>query len=208
MWGHIVQMVEHWPWSTIAAFAAAAAALWIARSETRERSQALGRQVIVEVQHSALQWSIECSRFIGLIQKHIQNQASAAYLNEEGLEDFTATTGENNRVFKTARLACNDFELQVRLAEAESHVGALLDALDRPARGNESERDRLDRMVSVGLASLKGFNLATEALANRGFALYSPRRGVRYRIAQWRWDRAVKAEVARTAETPDPATNS
>ncbi|ETA96254.1 hypothetical protein BB737_11900 [Mycobacterium avium subsp. hominissuis] len=49
MWGHIVEAVRHWPWSTIAAFAAAGAALWIARAETRERSQALGRQVIVEV---------------------------------------------------------------------------------------------------------------------------------------------------------------
>jgi ABC-type Co2+ transport system permease subunit len=53
---HIAQVVSHWPWSTIAAFAAAAAALWVARAETRERKQLLGREAVVDVVAMTFNW--------------------------------------------------------------------------------------------------------------------------------------------------------
>jgi uncharacterized membrane protein YdjX (TVP38/TMEM64 family) len=62
---HIVHAVTHWPWSTIAAFTAAAVAFWVARMQTRERQQLLGRQAVVEVNAAALNYSSEGARFLG-----------------------------------------------------------------------------------------------------------------------------------------------
>ena len=87
-----------------------------------------------------------------------------------------------NRTLTSARMACNDFEFQVRIAEAESHIAALLDSIQRPARGIESERDRLDRIIADGLTATQGFGMATEAFVKHGFEVYSHRRSARYRI--------------------------
>ena len=93
-------------------------------------------------------------------------------------------------------MACNDFEMQIRIAEAELHIYALLESLDRRGNAAESERAHLDRVIDSGLDSLRGFGAATEAFGTRGFKVYSPRRTMKYLIAQWRWDRKVKAKKA------------
>ncbi|TMS53655.1 hypothetical protein [Mycobacterium sp. DBP42] len=76
---------------------------------------------------------------------------------------------------------------------------ALLESLDPPAEGQtaEAHRERLQRIVDDGVAGLKAFSAAIETLLSRGFKVYSPRRGLRYRIAQERWDRQVDAAKRR-----------
>jgi hypothetical protein len=75
-------VITHWPWSTIAAIAAAAAAIWVPRFETRERANVLGRETVVEINASALRWHNEVLAFLTMVRGHITNKVSAEELNE------------------------------------------------------------------------------------------------------------------------------
>jgi leucyl aminopeptidase (aminopeptidase T) len=185
--------VTHWPWSTIAAFAAAASALWVARLQTRERENLLGRQTVVEVMDAANKWQKEGARFLATVNRAVQANTLTGALNEAPLEGVTAAAAETDRALKTARMACNDFELLWRVAEAEGQVGAFLELITRqPTESAAEELARVRRTPEAGLQPLNKFGKAIEAFVNRGFAVYSPRRGLRFRWAQHRLNRQVK----------------
>jgi hypothetical protein len=196
------ETVQHWPWATIAAFAAAAAAIWAVRLETRDRDTLLARETVVDVNSAAVIYHREVIEFLTAVRAHIRKQISSRELNDQAFPRLSEAITAMDRHLKTARMNCNDFTMQVRIAAAEMHIAALLETID-PARqvGIESQRDRLDRIIEDGFQSLQQFGDASEALVQHGFDRYSPRRGLRYRIAKWRWDRTVKAEQAKLDES-------
>jgi hypothetical protein len=189
-----LQVVAHWPWSTIAAFAAAGIALWVARSQTRERENLLGRETVVAVMDAANKWQKEGARFLATVNKLLQGQMPPGEMNEGPLDHVTAAVAATDRVLKTARMACNDFEMLWRVAEAESQVGAFLELLTRSPTETASEQlARLQGTPQAGLQYLNGFGRAIEAFVSRGFAVYSPRRSLRFRWAQYRMNRHIKS---------------
>jgi hypothetical protein len=205
MWHHlaaIIDAITNWSPQTFAAIASAGIALWAARSGLKERALALGRQVVVDINTSCTLWSIEAGRFLGLV--HSQSKAddiSPELVNgPDGLERFTRACTDTDRVLKAARMACNDFQLQVRVAEAEMHLVAFLKALEPESRARltETPRERLARIFLTGRRSVGGFNQATEAFLARGFKFYAPRRSCRYWLAERRFQRAAAAEAAQT----------
>jgi hypothetical protein len=188
------ETVQHWPWSTIAAFAAAAAAIWAVRLQTRDRDLLLARETVVEVTAATVLYHRDVIEFLTAVRQHMRKQISARELNDQALPRLTQAIATMDRHLKTARMNCNDFTMQIRIAEAEMHIACLLESIDpRRQVDTESERDRLDRIIQDGLKSLEGFGTATEAFLALGFDKYSPRRGLRYRISKWRWDRSVNA---------------
>lgn len=194
MWTHIVHVVTHWPWSTIAAFGAAAAAVSIAVAQRRERRQFLGRQTVVELTASSVGWQMEAARFLGTLRRHLQGTAPAATVNIEAFDRLSEAASTTSRVFVSAKLACGDFELHRRIAESESILVEFMARLQRPLEPEtpEQQRARLARTVEQSLVTLDDFGKATDALLTRGLAIYSQRRGLRYRLAKRRWDRLVK----------------
>jgi hypothetical protein len=189
-----LRVVGHWPWSTIAAFAAAGIALWVARSQTRERENLLGRETVVAVMDAANKWHKEGARFLATVNKLLQGQVPPGEMNEGPLDQVTAAVAATDRVLKTARMACNDFEMLWRVAEAESQVGAFLELLTRsPTETAAEQLARLQRTPESGLRYLNGFAQAIEAFVKRGFAVYSPRRTLRFRWAQHRMNRQIKS---------------
>jgi hypothetical protein len=195
MWPHIVETVAHWPWSTIAAFGAAGAAISIAVAQRRERRQFLGRQTVVELAASSGGWHTEAAKFLGALRRHLQGTASASAVNIEAFDRLSAATSTTSQVFTGAKLACSDFELHLRIAESESKLVEFMERLQKPTELEtpEHERERLMTTFEQSLVTLDGFGDATDALLSRGFAIYSQRRGLRYRRAKRRWDRRVKA---------------
>jgi hypothetical protein len=188
------EVIRTWSWATIAAFAAAGAAIWVARYETKQRAALLGREMVVGITASSMRYHRDVLGFLEKVRDHINNRIPAEDLDKQAFPRLVEAITAMDRELKSARMACNDFEMQIRIAEAELHIYALLQSLDPRPAGAESQRARLDRIISDGLSSLQGFAAATEAFGERGFAVYSPRRGLKYRIANWRWDRKVKAE--------------
>lgn len=64
------------------------------------------------------------------------------------------------------------------------------------------ERQRLTQMLEQGLPLLREFGEKTDALARRGFEAYSPRRSLRYRVKEWRFNRSVAAAESFTVPPP------
>jgi hypothetical protein len=197
VWWSVWSTIQNWPWSTIAAFAAAAAAIWAVRLETRERDSLLARETVVDVNAAAVIYHRDVLAFLSAVREVSRRQMSPKDLEEQALPRLTEAIATMDRHLKTARMNCNDFAMQIRIAQAEMHIGALLESIDPMHHLNESRSDRLDRIITEGLQSLQGFGTASEAFLKDGFDRFSPRRGLRYRIAKWRWDRLVKAEQAK-----------
>lgn len=197
MWGQILQVVSNWPWSTIAAFTAAGAAVSVARSETKERANRLGQEAVVEINTRSIEYHRDILEFFRLIRSHLDGEITTETLNRQVYPTLTSAVLTIDRHLKIARMACNDFRMQIHIATAESHIYALLETVDQPRGSGETAvqaRDRLNRILDQGEVHMKAFHTASEAFVSRGFQLYSPRRGIRYRIAQKRWDRSVAAE--------------
>ena len=192
MWAHIVHTVLHWAWGIIASFAASAAALWIAHSETRERRQLLACRAVVDVHASALHWHKEATVFVRDVRRSLQGEVSDDVVKDAFNQELTAA-GAMARVLTNARLLCNDFELQVRIAEAESELVEFMGLIEvSPAESAEQHRAVRSKLVEDGPTVLSNFSDATDAFVKRGLDIYSPRRGPRYRLAKWRWDRQAK----------------
>jgi hypothetical protein len=205
MWAHIVHVVTHWSWSTIAAFAAAVAALAVARSQTRERRQMLGSQIVVDVGAESLIWHRAAGAFLRSVTQHFQGQMSANDLNREPVAQVTAAIAGMDSVLKRARMACNDFELLYRIAEAESRLGAFAERLQRPTEESLEQQDRrLGRIFDDGRTDLQAFGAAIEAFQMRGFTVYSPRRGLRFRWQHRRFNRQVKAAESQNNRRTTP----
>ncbi|GAY16238.1 hypothetical protein [Mycobacterium sp. shizuoka-1] len=155
----------------------------------------LGRQVVVDVTSIASTWTIESGRFLGLVRGFLAREVPASEINDEGVARVSKAAAETDRVMKSARLACNDFELQVRIAEIEMHLAVFLELLTEPKASDVAgELARLNRTVEVGSAAIDGFNQAARAFMQRGLDRYSPRRSIRCKLAERRWYRAVAAE--------------
>jgi hypothetical protein len=206
MWSELVHFVTNWPWSTIAAFAAAAAAVSVARSETKERATRLGQEAVVEINTRSMDYHKDVLDFFSMIRAHLKGQITADELNKVAYPHLTRTVTTIDRHLKFARMACNDFQMQIHIAEAESHIYELLELVDQrelPDESQEQSQLRLRRIIDQGLVILTRFSAASEAFVSRGFKIYSPRRGVRYRLAHRRWDRAVEAERKRLTQRQD-----
>lgn len=205
MLSDVIHTVGNWPWATIAAFTAAGAAVSVARAENKERATRLGQESVVEINTRALDYHRDVLKFFQLIRDNLNGSITAGELNEKAYPHLTETVAAMDRHLKFARMACNDFAMQIRIAEAESHIYALLEVVDRPAKANETAhetQDRLGLLIEDGLTTLKGFSTATEGFVSRGFELYSPRRGLRYRLAQKRWDYSVAKARRRRIDPP------
>jgi hypothetical protein len=184
-------VVTDWPGSTIAAFAASAAALWIARVQTRERQQLLGREIVVELAANSLSWNTQAASFLRCVRRSLEGIGSRDEINNDALAQFTEASRAAAWGFMAARIACEDFELQLCIADLERTVGEFAENLPRsPASESaEQERERLTQMLQDGLRTLADFRIGSDALVRRGVEVYTSRRGLRYRRAQKRFER-------------------
>jgi hypothetical protein len=204
MWADIVDTVTRWPWATIAAFAAAGAAIAVARSETSERRQLLGRQTVVDVNAGSLVWYTKAGDFLRSIRQFFDGLISANHLNGEPLERFTGAVADMERILTSARMACNDFELLLRVAEAQSKLHVFTKRLERsPEETYDDGKRRLGALYDDGQALIKEFGQAIDAFVTRGFAVYSPRRGIRFRLRERQFNRLVKAAEAQKRTRTD-----
>jgi hypothetical protein len=199
MWAHVVHAVTHWPWSTIAAFLAAGGAWGIARAQTNERRALLGREAVVDVNGAAYAWHNEAGMFLSAIRRFLAGKATASALNNDAFVRMSAATATTARSLTSARLACNDFEMLLRIAEAESKLIAFLAPLATVQSDGASmdvQRERLGHIFEGNQQVIRDFGAATDAFVQRGFAVYAARRGIRFRRANRRWDRQVEAAKA------------
>jgi hypothetical protein len=98
------------------------------------------------------------------------------------------------RVLQLARMTCNDFEMQLRVAEAEMAMAAFLAQIPRPATESIHEQHaRLQQNFAAGKAIRDDFGRATEEFVQRGYTVYSPRRNRRYKRDERQWNREVEA---------------
>lgn len=199
LWTHtVLHVVTHWPWATIAAFTAAGAAIKVARDQTRERSEALARENVVALAGTCLEWSNRAAELLGTIRRFLLAPGApgaGVAVNKVAVEGFTKACNAAVRGFMAGRLACNDFEMQLRIAELERSV--VLFAAPLPASPNETPEQQIERLkqfLSQGLPMLQEFGSRTDALQRRGFELYSPRRSLRYRFNEWRFNRRGGAD--------------
>ncbi|MEE6139577.1 hypothetical protein SKC41_25020 [Mycobacterium sp. 050128] len=88
------------------------------------------------------------------------------------------------RVFTSAKLTCNDRRLLDSVREAETKLGAFMQALTLPASESaDEERERIDRIIANGDKALRDFLRPIDAVITRGFDLYSSPPS---RVARWR----------------------
>jgi hypothetical protein len=73
-WWSAWDTVQHWPWSTIAAFTAAAAAIWAVRLQTRDRDALLARETVVDVSSAAVIYHRDVMEFLTAVRAHIRKQ--------------------------------------------------------------------------------------------------------------------------------------
>jgi hypothetical protein len=201
-----LHVTTDWPWSTIAAFAASAAAIWIARVQTRERQQLLGREIVVELAANSLSWNTEAASFLRSVRRFLDGVGSREEINSDALAQFADASGAAARGFMAARIACRDFELQLCIADLERTVEEFAENLPRPLGGESAlqEQERLTRMLEVGLRALADFRIESDALVRRGVEVYSSRRGLRYWRAQKRFERRrPTAILERMAADPE-----
>jgi hypothetical protein len=143
---------------------------------------------------AANKWHKEGARFLSSVNKLLQGQVPPSEINEGAVDQMTAAVAATDRVLKTARMACNDFEMLWRVGEAESQIGAFLELLTRsPTETAAEQLSRVQRTPEAGLQYLNGFGQAIEAFVARGFAVYSPRRNFRFRLAQYRMNRQIES---------------
>jgi hypothetical protein len=192
-----LHVTAHWPWSTIAAFAASAAALWIARVQTRERQQLLGREIVVELAANSLSWNTQAASFLRGVRRFLEGIGSQEEVNSDALAQFIEASRAAARGFMAARIACKDFELQLCIGDLERTVGEFAENLPRPPASESApqEQERLTQMLQDGLRTLADFRIGSDALVRRGVEIYSSRRGLRYRRAQKRFERRRPAAV-------------
>jgi hypothetical protein len=211
-WMHVVaHAMAHWPWATIfptiAAFSAAGAALWVARNEIRERQQLLGREIVSELIDVSLNWSNQAGRFLGAVRRWLLGTGNAAEVNNEALDVLTEASNETVRALMVARMASNDFDLDVRISAMEAKIIEFVALLQRPdppqPESPEQQRHRLTHALDAGLIQLHEFGPISDAVVQRGHQLYSVRHGVRYRRAQRRWDRQLARAQASEPDPPD-----
>jgi hypothetical protein len=193
-----LDVVTDWPWSTIAAFTAAAAAIWIARVQTRERQQLLGREIIVELAANSLNWNTQAASLLRGVRRFLEGIGSEEEINNDALAQFTEASRAAARGFMAARIACTDFELQLCIADLERTVGEFAENLPRPpaSESAQQERERLTRILQDGLRTLADFRIGSDALVRRGVEVYASRRGLRYRRAQKRFERRRPTAIA------------
>jgi hypothetical protein len=186
-----LHVIVHWPWSTIAACTASAAAVWVARAQTRERQQLLGREIVVELAANSLSWNTEAASLLRYIRRFLEGIGSREEINNDALAGFTEASRAAARGFMAARIACKDLELQLCIADLERTVGEFVENLPRPpaTESAQQERERLTQMLHDGLRTLADFRIRSDAVVRRGVEVYSSCRGLRYRRAQKRFER-------------------
>jgi hypothetical protein len=189
--------VADWPWSTIAAFTASAAAIWIARVQTRERQQLLGREVVVELAANSLSWNTEAAHLLRGVRRFLEGIGSHEEINNDALAQFTEASRAAARGFMAARIACRDFELQLCIADLERTVEEFAENLPRPpaSESAQQERERLTLLLQDGLRTLADFRIGSDALVRRGVEVYSSRHGLRYWRAQKRFERRTPTVI-------------
>jgi hypothetical protein len=89
---HILQIMEHWPWATIAAFTAAAIALWTALSGVRERRQQLRQSAVLEVWRRNYQWNAAAGDVLPMIRQFLAGAVAADVIDTEGLKTVSDAT--------------------------------------------------------------------------------------------------------------------
>lgn len=158
MWSHIAHMVTHWPWANIAAFSAVAVALAIALVDTRERRQLLGREAIAEVAAAATSWELAGKTFLATARRAANGRVPLTAVNGEAFALVSTAYASTVRVFTSAKLTCNDRRLLDSVREAETKLGAFMQALTLPASESaDEERERIDRIIANGDKALRDF---------------------------------------------------
>lgn len=187
-WLHVV---TDWPWPTIAAFAASAAAIWIARGQTRERQQLLDREIVVELAANSMSWNTQAASFLRAVRRFLEGIGSREEISNDALAQFAEASRAAARGLMAARIACRDFELQLCIADLERTVAEFAENLPQPpaSESAQQERERLTRMLQDGIGTLADFRIGSDALVRRGVEVYTSRRGLRYRRAQKRFER-------------------
>jgi hypothetical protein len=195
-----------WPWSTIAAFTVSAAALWVARAQTRERQQLLGREIVVELAASSLSWNTQAAGFLRCVRRFLEGVGSREEIDNDSLAHFTEASRAAARGFMAARIACKDCELRLCIADLERTVGEFVENLPRPPESEsaQQERERLTQILQDGLNALVHFRIGSDVLVRRGIEVYAPRRGLGYRRAEKRFERRrrMASLQERTMDTP------
>jgi hypothetical protein len=187
--------MPHWPWATIAAFISAACAFGIFRSETIERQRVLGQENVADLTLTCMEWNSSAAALLGAVRRYLLGRGSALEINDERTHAFIEKSVVATRQFTSARLACNDFEMRLQIRYVE-RILTLFSALIPPSGPNETpaeQQQRLRRMLEEGLPLLRDFGLHAGAMYDRGFAVYSGRRSLRYRWKEWLFNRSDEA---------------
>ena len=180
MWTHAVHTVTHWPWSTIAAFSAAWAALWVAWIQTRERKRLLGRQTVIDLIAAGFNYTAAGERYLAFVGRYLNGSMSAEELDGEPLERVKAAGSKMLKVLWNASLVCDDRELHGHIVEVERNLRAFQALFNESvAQSDEEGRNRFVRTEREGRESIKRFGEAGDAFLKRGFEVYASRRALR-----------------------------
>jgi len=150
------------------AFIAVGVTITIARSQTRERAQLLGRQTVVDVAAESGEWNTEMAKFQGVALRRLNGKAAPHEVDEDAVtSQVFAATNDMMRVLQLARMTCNDFEMQRHVAEAEMAMVAFLAQIPRPATNRYANNTHGSTELRRLDAIRDGFGRATEAFVQR-----------------------------------------
>lgn len=188
----VLDHIAGWPWSTVAAFLAVAAAIYAVWAQISERRRVLAGEAVAELSACALQWSTQAAACLKSVQRFLDGTISRSEANAQGLTVTTEATHKIARAVQMVKLTCCDSELLSLASEVERKVNEFLNHFDRPETELlEAERTRLTEVVEAGFATLEDFAAAAGGAVDRGVRVYKRRCSIRHHSPRrphlWGW---------------------
>lgn len=109
----LLEVVGHWPWATIAAFAAVGVSLYVGQTQINQRRRLLGRETVGQLCATVHEWTDAAVR----LAHHRGRESFSAVLLQ-----FRRESAELTKSLIVAQMACHDAELQRHLEGIVSPV--------------------------------------------------------------------------------------
>lgn len=167
--------VSQWPWATIiavttafAGVAAAWAALYVGRSEIKDRRRQLGRETVAQVASAVQNWN---EAAVGVLFRRTSETNIAAR------REYRRVTGEVAKVLLVAHMACDDDALKRYLDEIDVALQGFSNHIRPDSLPPDETPDEHDRTVLK--AWIDGAATAGSGFLSRAVLVYgsnTPRR--------------------------------
>src|SRR5690625_3488177 len=110
----VLEVLGHWPWATIAAFAAAGITLYVGQTQINERRRPLGRQIVSQLVAAIDEWTAAAG---------VALRRPGSKSRSEVIDRFRGASFELTKALLVADMACGDRALQRHLKRITSSMG-------------------------------------------------------------------------------------